>query len=424
MHRLSICAVLVRVCQGSGSTDLPNAELSTADYDRIVIIPDVHGDADAALRSLLLALTEIEYPKPMPDLESFNATFNEAIDHGRFPETPLSVTPSVALVQMGDLVDRGPYSFRCIDIFQVAHLILGWPVLKLFGNHEIMNMHQNAGMYIHERERDPEGGFEKRYAPFSPNGGRYHSLLAGTALGVVRLTSNTHEYGFGDLRNPNTLFVHAGVDLAWLRTHTTAADANGVNEWMREQISSEEGVELLEESDSIVWTRGQAWGDEWISCGRTLDAVLQYFNVARIVVGHTPQTDRLAKTRCEGRVILTDAMMSRWMLNTWEVGKVIDEAAMVDGRPIAVIMQMDPEGALKSIVAHYTDLKTGKMIDARPLFESKWEECSQDCQDAAPTPLGTPKSHMTPKDHGFVDISLSEDDEYEVGDYGDLDISD
>ena len=53
--------------------------------------------------------------------------------------------------------------------------------------------------------------------------------------------------------------------------------------------------------------------DEFCSSADFLE-ILKFFDVARIVVGHTTMSDRTMKTRCGGRIVFTDVIMSEWSL--------------------------------------------------------------------------------------------------------------
>ena len=87
-------------------------------------------------------------------------------------------------------------------------------------------------------------------------------------------------------------------------------------------------------------------------------------NVFRIIVGHTPQADFAAKTRCGGRIVLADVMMSRWM-----VAEAVDETSSVGGRPVAIVMSLNaPTHELDAITAHFTELKTGTAKECADLM--------------------------------------------------------
>ena len=179
-----------------------------------------------------------------------------------------------------------------------------------------------------------------------------HTVLRATYLGMARLHSGDRE--IAGSTNPNTLFVHGGVDLEWLRDRSLPGSVLDINRYTRGSVLTKRAMADFVKGESILWTRILATNSEDDVCGALIDEILAHFKVARIIVGHTPQEDYLAKTRCGGKIILTDVMMSRWMTNASH-----PEDDMTGGRPVAVIMKMNDDGGLQSIVAHYTDLATG-----------------------------------------------------------------
>ena len=95
---------------------LPNANIDPSEYKTIVVIPDVHGDYYAAVMSLWIA-----YQQTVDNLEinlaEFKRILRQAIMAVRDTNDELVVTedmkipPStgkIALVQLGDVIDRGP----------------------------------------------------------------------------------------------------------------------------------------------------------------------------------------------------------------------------------------------------------------------------------------------------------------------------
>ena len=363
MNRAATSCILTVLFAAVGSqAALPNAELSTANYSRIVVIPDVHGDSLALLRSLWLALGLID--KGASDLiafKEFETRFAGAVDDSRARFTPLSRSVSVALVQLGDLVDRGPHSIACLEIMEQIQRVIGWRVLTLYGNHEISNMAGDSRL-VHPGEAEKFGGMEPRMRMFAPNQ-IMHAELSANMLGMVRLSGGNATNGADQARNPATLFVHGGINMGWLVDNHPSSDIGSINALFADIVSTAESLPRLQEPTSPLWTRDLANADEAILCRYYIDPILAHFKVARIVVGHTPQEDRMVKNRCNGKIILTDVMMSRWM-ETPDV----NEATRMGGRPVAVIMTMGADGLLDSITAHHTDLRTGVREEKHQIF--------------------------------------------------------
>jgi hypothetical protein len=99
---------------------------------------------------------------------------------------------------------------------------------------------------------------------------------------------------------------------------------------------------ILGLSESPLWTRDfseksrdRAW------CETSLPEILSAFGVSRVFVGHAPLDSKRVELRCQGRIVLTDVTMSRWMGN--------------GGQPIAIVME-----TAGNVTAHYYDPLTGE----------------------------------------------------------------
>ena len=339
--------------------------IQSSDFRKIVIIPDVHGDQAALIESLFVGMKKVETEPSRITLEKFSEKFESAIaillarERAPRSETATKLLPfisndrKVALIQLGDLMDRGPSSLECIRIIAAVHDMLGWRVVSLYGNHEIMNMagtaHPNG--YI---SSDDLGGFtnkETRIAGVQP-GGRFFPRMTRSFVAMARLA--------GPDRGSSTLFVHGGVDMKWLERRIPghvrgSALVKLVNTAFTNSVFSKKDLDDLEDTElrriteeyvrshsrhptrseqvdalmmkiektfaghygnNPVWSRSLAEptiAEGFIGCGRDLDALLALFEVDRIIVGHTPQYDRLIKHRCGGKIILADIAMSQWV---------------------------------------------------------------------------------------------------------------
>ena len=347
------------------ASELHRGHIDGSKFRKIVVIPDVHGDSIALIEALFTGLSGGEEEPLGMTLRQFWDTFMDAVDsrfrYGRAAQFQvIQNDPTVALVQLGDLMDRGPMSLECLEIMNLVHDMLGWRVVSLFGNHEIMNMAGTADGLIAE---DDTGGFETvedRIGAVQP-GGVLYSTMTDSFIAMARLA--------GSDAASSTPFVHGGVDIEWLRrrifsnTGYCAETLGGlklvgcVNAEFSRLVSTKEGLDELEDEqlrkdlvaeklqgreaeslthaemerlqsyidytmaiyygNSPVWSRrlAEETRDEgFIACGEKLNQLLEMFEVARIVVGHTPQYDRVPKHRCGGKIILTDIAMSKWMM--------------------------------------------------------------------------------------------------------------
>ena len=342
----------------SGGTAGGLGELSSDSFDHVVVIPDVHGDADAFIVSLYGSFGIVEpHSRSRISLDRFRMIFMAAVNDEPLEGVPLSSAApmSVALVQLGDLVDRGPYSVRCMDIALKIETVIGWSVTILQGNHEIERMLKLDERYIHREEQGLVGleGMQEMV----------YDRLATVGLAMARFSGSNESSGMRleDPRNPNTLFVHAGIDLPWLRSVIDSNDVCEINEKFRQDIWDEAKLQRWNEPESPMWTRhyltidSDPFGESY--CDHTLRGVLKHFGVARIIVGHMPQPDGVI-TRCDGKIIIADITMSAWM-------KRLPGGGYGTATPGAVIMTMDKSSdgkALASIIEHHWDTDGDSML--------------------------------------------------------------
>jgi hypothetical protein len=295
----------------------PCGEIDALGVSKVLVIPDTHGDAKTYLGSLYLAYREIEGSEI--DEVEFNAVFVDAIYNHVIPFIVLSRNTDVVLVQLGDMVDRGPYSEECILITRAIPKVLGWRTVSLFGNHELLSIMGRSNLYIHPDEAKAFEGIDGRNEAFSPEGAHNPLFedLKENSIAIARL--HTRGRWTGGNRDPNTLFVHGGIDLGWIMQNFNPslpfqeiAGVPTINHEFKRALESPEGREKLSEDESFLWTRTLAEAEEEIACPLA-DEINTRFQVSRIIVGHTPQYDRRVKTRCNGKIILADAMMSSYM---------------------------------------------------------------------------------------------------------------
>jgi hypothetical protein len=326
---------------------IPTAKIDSSKYPVVIAIPDTHGDVQAAAYSVWVAYSKLTPAKEQVAQDAFLDRINDAViwaldqPIGKLSALPPSISPisekstsGIALVQLGDLVDRGPYSRLCMDLFEVLPLLLpGWKVLKLYGNHDIWTIIGDPRFYISESElnqfdkTDHEKAYLKRKKLFQP-GGVYYDRYLNSYLGMARWE--------GPL-GLNTLFVHAGIDMRWFdyasgffEKFTISRDVDDFNSELKHlmtnpKLTDEDRDTILflnadKTNDinprSFIWTRLFAEGDESAVC-ELLDKTLEIFNVERMVVGHTPprrgKSERKAVSKCNGKFLMADMAMSRWM---------------------------------------------------------------------------------------------------------------
>jgi len=219
-------------------------------------------------------------------------------------------------VQTGDCVDRGPHSVAVLQLMwrlQEEAAAAGGEVRLLLGNHEAWALGgENA--FAGEEELQALGngsaadGRRVWDALFDARGGELGVRVASGHAAAALL-------GEGGCR---TLFVHAGLSLAFLR-RLGGEGEGGVAERLNSRLTAAASAAAagtawpdadpgLFADGGPFWYRGYALGSENAAC-RELAAVLQEANASRMLVGHTVQA-RGARARCGGALVLLDAGVS------------------------------------------------------------------------------------------------------------------
>jgi len=276
---------------------------------RIVAVGDIHGDYD-------------QYIRVLRNAELVNRRGNWIAGETHF-------------VQVGDLPDRGPDTDRII-----AHMRRiqeqaaddGGMVHPLIGNHEAMNMLGDL-RYVHPGE----------YAAFrNSNSRRMRDNLYNLHLQQVRAANpefieedayrdqfdETYPLGYvehrlawgpeGDIgswvASNNTivkinrsLFMHGG-----LSPEVLGLSLRDINEQVREELKGAmpENGRLSEAESGPLWYRGLASNEESLELEH-VNAVLDFYDVDHIIIGHTPGLGTVVP-RFGGRVIIVDTGISEY----------------------------------------------------------------------------------------------------------------
>mmetsp|Transcript_35103 Transcript_35103/g.99904 ORF Transcript_35103/g.99904 Transcript_35103/m.99904 type:complete len:430 (-) Transcript_35103:112-1401(-) len=276
---------------------------------------------------------------------------------------------SVVLVQTGDVLDRGPDALELeafLDDLGDQAKAAGGEVIRLLGNHEIMNMCQNL-KYVSHHQLQSVGGlmaYKVCLGPFGDPGWRLRRHQTAALLGGER--------GLGEA----VLFVHAGLLPSVARAFVERAAPGPAEAALEEQLlllsmgrarprrrraamgtfrldafvkapkprirrrSVAEGQAAIEALNEEVrtllakgptalmakthpllnnsgpfWTRRFDERDEAGVC-RDLKATLDLLGASRMVVGHSVQFDGKIKARCGNRLFLTDTAISRAITGT------------------------------------------------------------------------------------------------------------
>jgi hypothetical protein len=323
-----------------------SGDIDASSFHNLIVVPDIHGDKDSFLRSLWISFNEVERE---------SVTFPVFADRIENPsDTLLSMDPgNTVLIQLGDVMDRGPQGLECLDILDKIERTIGWRLIRLYGNHEILCHRGKSDSYIHPEEvvtfRDRFDHPDARWTEFRSGGSVWRRITDSSIL-MARIgpseDAELTEDGLLALDSSSTLFVHGGIDTHWVESvdsdhHLTGSLVEALNRIAHDAVTSGSDIEMFETRSSPLWTRDLSQMNQEYMCKKLLPRVLKKFNVARIVVGHTPQTDRLMKSLCHSRFILADATMSGWMF--------MPKAA---GNPTALVMRQN-NGAISSLKAIY-----------------------------------------------------------------------
>jgi Calcineurin-like phosphoesterase len=279
----------------------PHASASPCEFetsDRIVAIGDVHGAYDRLVEILQTA-----------ELVDRSGRWSGARTH---------------LVQLGDVLDRGPDSRKVLDLLQRLEreaASAGGSVHHLMGNHEVMRLlgdyrYVTPGEYEAFATVDSEGE-RRRFVQSAPADGR-EQLMRETPLGMVEMNrafGPKAPYG-SLLRSLNAvvringiLFLHGGISPA-----VSALSCAAINDTVRRELSADLEktreaplVSLAAREDGPFWYRG--WAQEPDAFEPSAEKILAAQHARAIVVAHTVMPDGRIHVRFSGRAFLIDTGM-------------------------------------------------------------------------------------------------------------------
>jgi hypothetical protein len=266
------------------------------------------------------------------------------------------------LVQLGDVVDRGPDSRRVLDLLRQLErdaARAGGRVHYLLGNHEVMRMQADlrfvsaeesaafrvstsgelrdrAYEIVADRRRDQARAADEA---FDERAFRT-TFFEQTPLGLIemqRAFGAEGEYGKW-LRQHDvlvelngTLFVHGGISPA-IAGHGCAAIATAARAELREDRVADPARSglLLEREDGPLWYRGLTDGTATVD---DVSVVLKAMGASRVVVGHSVTGTHRITPSFDGRVIAIDTGM---LGGEWYPGGVASALELRDGAVTAI----------------------------------------------------------------------------------------
>ncbi len=181
----------------------------------------------------------------------------------------------------------------------------------------------------------------------------------------------------------DTLFVHGGLEPLWMRRvlmgpsdcRVRAADTNWesallsypqnrklegipdalmagfvqtVNDQVSQVVAAGAGISVFDRADAASETKRYMEASFDDTTCLEVDQVLKKLQVSRIVVGHMPQRDHRAKTKCDRKYILADMMMSAGFADAGEEPRSF---------PGALVMTRAQDGTLARMAMHYVDVR-------------------------------------------------------------------
>lgn len=292
---------------------------ATQEYSRIIVVGDLHGD----LRQTRKILKEFQ-------LLDDNMNW---------------IGKNTALIQIGDVLDRGAASLPTTDLLEKIRRQARWEggdVILLMGNHELNNL-QGDTRFVNKQELQDLG---KRARKPGARG----SILGDYLLGLQQWKHDlSHDEYYGTVLRSRplalllgedkcrSLFIHAGV-FSWMLegtkqtlNHTTAdpplTPEQYVANWNAEVKKAVDGcldkdcppkekVHHTQFQSALIGSQGPMSSryfsntEEAVLCGE-VEPLLQALKVVRVVVGHVLQADGKIHTKCKGRIVFADAGIAK-----------------------------------------------------------------------------------------------------------------
>jgi hypothetical protein len=259
------------------------------------------------------------------------------------------------LVQLGDVVDRGPDSLKALDLLERLEkdaARAGGAVHALLGNHEVMRI-------VGDVRFATAGEYEAFTTPTSAEVRNEYVERAKTA---GEPASAPPPLGFVEMRQA---FGRNGRYGRWLRSHDAVVQIDGVvfvhggispavagqscdaiNEAVRRSLTGglddlrrDPTTQLATRVDGPLWYRGLA--EEPETFAPTVDDILSRQNARAIVVGHTVTADRRVRARFGAKVIQIDTGMQAAYVpdgraSALEISRGVMSAVYTDRREVIV----------------------------------------------------------------------------------------
>ena len=300
------CAVAVSLAAGARGVSAAGANGHGQQAQRLVAIGDLHADLDAARRAFRLA--------------------------GATDGRGAWIGGSLIVVQMGDLIGRGPDDRAVLEFvlgLQDKAKAAGGTLHVLLGNHEVFAARPDhrwvdpaafaafasiPGLNLKHPRAMPLPVIERaRFAALMP-GGHYAKRLA--ALPAV-------------LKIGDTVFAHGGVLPQWARYGIDRINGE-VSAWLAGKTDEPPptlGLDDGSADDGVMWSRHFAV-DSSAGCA-VLDESLELLGARRMVVAHTVQPK--ITPRCGEKAWAIDVGISKYYGGDLQVLEIIGDRTRIIG---------------------------------------------------------------------------------------------
>jgi calcineurin-like phosphoesterase family protein len=211
------------------------------------------------------------------DIEgNFQAFYDLLLNNGIIDNKCNWIFGNGQLVIVGDMVDRGEYVNECLYLlykldFQAFNK--GGRVHYLLGNHDIMLL-SGDHRYVHQKYK---------YISASFNTSVLDLYSDKTLLGHWMRSKNTL------LKLNDLLFVHAGISPELIKNNYTIPEINtSVSNYLKSN-QADDRTSFILKSKGPFWYRGLVsdYKNESKLNESDLDLILSYFQVNKIIIGHT-----------------------------------------------------------------------------------------------------------------------------------------
>lgn len=258
--------LLALLLLAAGSAWAQEQEYEWQKVARIVAVGDVHGDYEQFVKCLSAA--------------------------GVIDEADKWIGGKTHLVQMGDVLDRGPDSKKALDLLmdlEPQASAAGGCVHALLGNHEAMVLAHDY-RYVYKGEAEAYGGLEAYAEAMAPQG-KYGKWIRGNPA-VIKIN--------------DVLFVHGGLSPAYGKL-----PIKEINARVSRSLGAPLATGAAADEDGPLWYRGLAIVEE-DALKPLIEFLFKKHGVKHLVIAHTPTGwDKGIRVKGDKAIIMIDVGMSR-----------------------------------------------------------------------------------------------------------------